>query len=121
MKHEWPLLASSLVLVGLLVDHCPWANAQFFGGGTFAGDSIVHDDFSVTTYCRTSAGETFVVVLDHRTNHSCLPSTSWCSSGTGQPEVDRLSEVFARGLAIVDGASLDVERVRLKGVDTAAG
>ena len=64
MKHEWPLLASSLVLVGLLVAGPLSAGPtpSSLAAAALAGDSVVHDDFSVTTYRPgTSAGETFVV------------------------------------------------------------
>ena len=64
MKHEWPLLASSLVLVGLLAAGPLSAGPtpSSLAAAALAGDSIVHDDFSVTTYRPgPSAGETFVV------------------------------------------------------------
>ena len=90
MKHEWPLLASSLVLVGLLAAGPLSAGPtpSSLAAAALAGDSIVHDDFSVTTYRPgTSAGETFVVVLDHRTEtihaYRVRPGAS--------PELERLS------------------------------
>ena len=100
MKHEWPLLASSLVLVGLLVAGPLSAGPtpSSLAAAALDGDSVVHDDFSVTTYRPgTSAGETFVVVLDHRTE----TIHAYRVRPGARPElerlsVDRLSEVFAR-------------------------